>query len=91
MAVTVRGGQFCSPHTLLTASSSPWISGALPFPDGCGAAVLLVVVWLFVGAGAGGASSDLRGGASAGVEGGAGPGTSQGRLQVAGCGELGWK
>lgn len=75
----------------MTASSRPWVGGAPPFPDGCGAAVLLVVVGLFVGAGAGGASSDLSGGASAGVEGGACPGASRGRLQVAGCGEVGWK
>lgn len=73
----------------MTASSSPWISGALPFPDGSRAAVLLVVARLLVGAGM--ASPDLRRGASAGVEGAAGPGASQGRLQVAGCGEVGWK
>lgn len=81
----------CTPCTLTSASSHPWIRKGLPFPDGRGAAVLLAVVGLFVGAGPGGASSDLRGGASAGVEGGAGAAASQGRLQVAGCRQVGWK
>lgn len=75
----------------MSPSSSPWIGGSLPFPGGSGAAVLLVVVRLFVGAGASGAPSDVRRGASAGVEGGAGPGAGQGRLQGAGGGEAGWK
>lgn len=80
--------------TLTSASSRPWIrGGGLPLPDARGAAVLLLlaVVGLFVGGGAGGPSSDLRGGASAGVEGGAGPAASQGgRLQLVGCkGETG--
>lgn len=77
--------------TLASASSRPWIGGALPFPDSCRAAALLAVVGLLVGAGAGGASSDLRGGASAGGEGRARPRSSQGWLQGAGGGEVGWK
>lgn len=81
----------CTPCTLTSASSRPWIRGGLPFPDARGAAVLLAVVGLFVRAGPGGASSDLRGGASAGVEGRAGAAASQGRLQVAGCRQVGWK